>query len=109
LLAPPAGQRVVLGVDPGFRTGCKLAVVDATGKFLEHATIYPTPPHNKTAEARQTLIDLIQRHGVELIAIGNGTASRETDSFVSETLRRAGLQVTKVIVSEAGASVYSAS
>ncbi len=109
LLAPPAGQRVVLGVDPGFRTGCKLAVVDATGKFLENATIYPTPPHNKTVEAGEKLLDLIRRHRVELIAIGNGTASRETDGFVAETLKAAGLNVVKAVVSEAGASVYSAS
>jgi uncharacterized protein len=109
LLAPPAGQRVVLGLDPGFRTGCKTAVVDATGKFLNHKTIYPTPPHNKTEEAAQTLLELIQRHHVELIAIGNGTASRETDAFVADVLKSHRLPLVKVMVSEAGASVYSAS
>jgi uncharacterized protein len=109
LLAPPAGARVVLGIDPGFRTGCKVAVVDATGKFLEHATVYPTPPHNKTQEAAKTLLDLVRRHRVDLIAIGNGTASRETDAFVAETLRACEAKVVKVLVNEAGASVYSAS
>ena len=86
LVARP-DQRVVLGIDPGFRTGCKVAVVDATGKFLEHATIYPTAPHNKTEEAARILLTLIDRHGVELIAIGTGTASRETDAFVASMLR----------------------
>jgi uncharacterized protein len=100
---------VVLGIDPGFRTGCKVAVVDATGKFLEHATIYPTPPHNKTEEAAKALMDLVRRHRVDLIAIGNGTASRETDAFVAEMLRAADSKVVKVLVNEAGASVYSAS
>lgn len=109
LLAPPAGPRAVLGLDPGFRTGCKAAVVDATGKFLEHATVYPTAPHNKTAEAAETLLDLIERHRVELIAIGNGTASRETDAFVADMLQAAGSKVVKVTVSESGASIYSAS
>ncbi len=112
LLAPPAGQRAVLGVDPGFRTGCKIAVVDGTGKFLEAATIYPTPPENRTAEAAKTLLGLIRRHEVELIAIGNGTASREADAFVGATLKDAGAsasRVSKVIVNESGASVYSAS
>ena len=109
LLAPPAGQRTVLGIDPGFRTGCKVAVVDATGKFLEHATIYPTPPHNKTQEATAVLSDLIDRHGVELIAIGTGTASRETDAFVATLLRSGGRSIAKVSVNESGASIYSAS
>ena len=109
LLAPPAGQRVVLGIDPGFRTGCKVAVVDATGKFLENATIYPTPPESRTVEAAKTLSNLIKKHGVELIAIGNGTASRETDEFVGKFLKEAGLEASKVTVSESGASVYSAS
>jgi uncharacterized protein len=109
LMAPPAGQRVTLGIDPGFRTGCKVAVVDATGKFLENKTIYPTPPKQDTKSAANTVLDLIARHGVELIAIGNGTASRETDAFVTRLIREHGLNVTKVIVSESGASIYSAS
>ena len=109
LLFSPAGQRPVLGIDPGFRTGCKVAVVDATGKFLENATIYPTAPHNKTDEAARILLALIDRHGVELIAIGTGTASRETDAFVTDMLRSSGRKVAKVAVNESGASIYSAS
>jgi uncharacterized protein len=109
LLAPPAGPHVTMGIDPGFRTGCKVAVVDGTGKFLAHATIYPTPPHNDTAGAARTLQQLIAKFDVKLIAIGNGTASRETDAFVTATLRASGLKVTKVVVSESGASIYSAS
>ncbi len=109
LMAPPAGQRVTLGIDPGFRTGCKVAVVDATGKFLENTTIYPTPPKKDTKSAAATLLDLIGKHGVELIAIGNGTASRETDAFVADLIREQKLDVTKVTVSESGASIYSAS
>lgn len=109
LLAAPAGPRMVLGIDPGFRTGCKLAVIDATGKFLEHATIYPTPPHNKTEEAGRLLLDLLSRHRVELIAVGNGTASRETDAFLDSLLRSSSTKAAKVTVSESGASIYSAS
>jgi len=109
LLAPPAGQKITLGIDPGFRTGCKLAVVDRTGQFLAHHTIYPTPPMSDTTTATKTLLDLIAKHKVELIAIGNGTASRETDLFVGEVIRTHNLTITKVMVSEAGASVYSAS
>ena len=109
LLAPPAGPKVTLGIDPGFRTGCKLAVVDGTGQFLAHTTIYPTPPSNDKAAASKTLLDLIAKHRVELIAIGNGTASRETDAFVNDLIRDHKLNVTKVVVSEAGASIYSAS
>ena len=115
LLAPPAGPRVTMGIDPGFRTGCKVAVVDGTGKFLESRTIFPTPPRNDVAGATATLRDLIARHNVQLIAIGNGTASRETDAFVSGLLKELSLQddreppPTKVMVSESGASIYSAS
>lgn len=109
LLAPPAGPRVTLGLDPGFRTGCKVAVVDGTGKFLTNTTIYPTPPRSDTAGAAQTLLDLIRKHEVQLIAIGNGTASRETDAFVTQLIREHQLDVTKVIVNESGASIYSAS
>ena len=109
LLAPPAGQRVTLGIDPGFRTGCKVAVVDGTGQFLDQATIYPTPPHRRTAEAAEKIAALVVKHSVDLIAIGNGTASRETEKFVTELIRDRDLQLTKVMVNEAGASVYSAS
>lgn len=109
LLAAPAGPRVTLGIDPGFRTGCKVAVVDGTGKFLANTTIFPTPPRSDTLAAGKTLLDLIKKYKVELIAIGNGTASRETDSFVADLIRGHDLQITKVMVSEAGASIYSAS
>ena len=108
LLFAPAGPRAVLGIDPGFRTGCKVAVIDATGKFLEHVTIYPTPPHNKTEEARRVLLALLDRHRVELIAVGSGTASRETDAFVAAALRSSGAKAAKVTVNESGASIYSA-
>ena len=109
LLLPPAGSKRVLGVDPGLRTGSKLAVVDETGRYLENATIYPHTGAGKVAPARAELLRLLKAHGIEMIAIGNGTASREMDQFVRETLREAGLQLPVVIVNEAGASVYSAS
>ena len=109
LLAPPAGPKVTIGIDPGFRTGCKIAVVDGTGKFLTNTTIYPTPPQNDTEGAGKVLLGLIQKYKVELIAIGNGTASRETDAFVAGVLRQHDLKLTKVLVSESGASIYSAS
>ncbi len=109
LMAPPAGPRVTIGIDPGFRTGCKVAVVDGTGRFLTHTTIYPTPPKNDTPAAGNALVKLIQTHNVELIAIGNGTASRETDAFVGTLINEHKLEVTKVTVSESGASIYSAS
>lgn len=109
LMAAPAGPRVTIGIDPGFRTGCKVAVVDGTGKFMANTTIYPTPPQNDTNGAEEKLLELIHKFNVELIAIGNGTASRETDSFVHQLIRKHALQVTKVMVSESGASIYSAS
>jgi len=109
LLAPPAGPKTMMGVDPGFRTGCKVAVVDATGKFLENAAIYPTPPRNDTAGAGRIVAELVKKHGVELIALGNGTASRETDAFLDDVIRDNKLDVAKVTVSESGASIYSAS
>ena len=109
LMAAPAGQRVTLGIDPGFRTGCKVAVVDTTGQFLANATIYPTAPKNDIAAAGKTLLKLVQQYDVELIAIGNGTASRETDAFVAALIKEHDLDVTRVIVSESGASIYSAS
>lgn len=110
LLSPPAGMLSVIGIDPGIRTGCKIAVVDDTGKFLENSVIYPMEPRNDLAGAVKTLASLIARHNVQAIAIGNGTASRETSAFVSDFLRQAGLgKVFTVVVSESGASVYSAS
>ncbi len=110
LLAAPAGMLAVLAVDPGIRTGCKIAVVDETGKFLESAVIYPIEPRQDLAGAVKTLSTLIARHGVQAIAIGNGTGSREASAFVRDFLRQAGLdKIFSVMVSEAGASVYSAS
>ncbi|MDP1561756.1 MAG: Tex family protein [Pirellulaceae bacterium] len=109
LMTAPAGQKVTIGIDPGFRTGCKIAVVDGTGKYLETTTIYPTPPKQDTAVAGETLLKLIRKHAVQMIAIGNGTASRETDAFVADLIRKHDLGVTKVMVSESGASIYSAS
>lgn len=110
LLAAPAGNKVTIGLDPGLRTGVKVAVIDATGKVVDHCTIYPTPPQNKIAQSEAIIHALIQKHAVELIAIGNGTASRETDKFVGDLLKKHQLkQVQKIMVNEAGASVYSAS
>ncbi len=109
LLAAPAGPQVTIGIDPGFRTGCKVAVVDGTGKFLTSTAIYPTPPRNDVEGAAKTLLELIARYKARLIAIGNGTASRETDAFVTDVIRSHHLDVTKVTVSESGASIYSAS
>ena len=109
LMAAPAGPRVTIGIDPGFRTGCKIAVVDGTGKFLTNTTIYPTPPKSDTKSAGAALLEMIAKHNVELIAIGNGTASRETDAFVGDLIREHQLEVTNVMVSESGASIYSAS
>ncbi len=110
LLSPPAGMIGVLAVDPGLRTGCKIAVVDETGKFLDHGVIYPLEPKNDTAGASRTLLDLIRKHNVRAIAIGNGTGSREASGFVQDMLRAEKLaDVFSVVVSESGASIYSAS
>lgn len=109
LMASPAGPQVTIGIDPGFRTGCKVAVVDETGQFLTSETIYPTPPREEKEKAGATLLRLIRDYKATLISIGNGTASRETDRFVSDLIRQHGLKTTKVVVNEAGASVYSAS
>lgn len=110
LLQPPVKGKVVLGLDPAYRTGCKWAVIDATGKLLEVGVFYPTPPLNKIAEASREIIRLVAQYGVNLIAIGNGTASRETEQFVAELIQREGWQnIPYIIVNEAGASVYSAS
>ncbi|PYS14340.1 MAG: RNA-binding transcriptional accessory protein [Acidobacteria bacterium] len=109
LLAPPAGHLPVVGIDPGQRTGCKVAVVDETGKFLENQTIYPTEPKKDLEGSEKTVLDLIQRHNVRGVAIGNGTASRETDTFVRSVVEKNKLDVFVIVVSEAGASIYSAS
>lgn len=109
LLQPPISGKVVLALDPAYRTGCKIAVIDATGKPLETAVVYPTPPQNKTAEAEKKLLGLIEKYGVDLISIGNGTASRESELFVAEMLKKTKRKVQYIIANEAGASVYSAS
>lgn len=109
LLQPPISGKVVLALDPAYRTGCKIAVIDATGKPLETTVVYPTPPQNKTAEAEKKLLALIEKYGVDLISIGNGTASRESELFVAEMLKKTKRRVQYIIANEAGASVYSAS
>jgi len=109
LLAPPAGMKPTLALDPGFRTGCKVAVLDRTGKFIETVTIYPHTGAGKRVEAAQKVKDLINKYKIELIAIGNGTASRETDAFVGEVLKSCDCAAVKVMVNESGASIYSAS
>lgn len=110
LLSPPAGMISVLAVDPGLRTGCKIAVVDDTGKFLDHGVIYPLEPRNDTAGASKLLLGLIQKYNVRAIAIGNGTGSREASAFVQDFLRESNLRETfSVVVNESGASIYSAS
>ncbi|PZV10757.1 MAG: RNA-binding transcriptional accessory protein [Leptolyngbya sp.] len=109
LLSPPAGMKPTLGVDPGFRTGCKVAAVDGTGKFLEYQAVFPHQSQNQRRQAADTLAGMIRKHKIELIAIGNGTASRETDAFVAEVLKTLSNPPVKVLVNESGASIYSAS
>ncbi|EGR4408854.1 RNA-binding transcriptional accessory protein [Vibrio cholerae] len=109
LMAAPAGPRATLGLDPGLRTGCKVAVVDATSKVLATDTIYPHAPQHQYDRAMQSIALLVKKFNVDLIAIGNGTASRETDAFAADLIKRGNLKVQKIMVSEAGASVYSAS
>lgn len=109
LLQPPIAGKVVLGWDPAFRTGCKLAIVDPTGKVLDTKVIYPTPPQNKVEEAKAELKRLIKKHGVSLISVGNGTASRESEQIIVELIKEIDVPMQYVIVNEAGASVYSAS
>ncbi|OCH74561.1 Tex family protein [Vibrio breoganii] len=108
LMAAPAGPRATLGLDPGLRTGCKIAVVDGTGKVLATDVIYPHPPQKQYDKSMQTIERLIKQHNVDLVAIGNGTASRESDTFIGDIIKK-GVKVQKIVVSEAGASVYSAS
>ncbi|WP_017297444.1 Tex family protein [Nodosilinea nodulosa] len=109
LLSPPAGMKPTLGVDPGFRTGCKVAAVDGTGKFLEYQAVFPHQSARQRQQAADTLAGMIRKHKIELIAIGNGTASRETDAFVGEVLKTLTSPPVKVFVNESGASIYSAS
>jgi len=109
LMAAPAGPRATLGLDPGLRTGSKIAVVDSTGKVLATETIYPHPPQKQYDKSAHVVEQMVRQFNVDLIAIGNGTASRETDSFVADIIKRGNLKIQKIIVSEAGASVYSAS
>lgn len=109
LLQPPLKDKVILGVDPAYRTGCKLAVIDETGKVLDIAVIYPTPPQSRINEAKKLLDTWVERYHIELVAIGNGTASRETEQFIADWLRGTQRDIFYLIVNEAGASVYSAS
>ncbi len=110
LLAAPAGPKATIGLDPGLRTGVKMAVLDANGKVLDHGAIFPTLPQKRTTEAAAVLLKMIRQHNIELIAVGNGTAGRETDKFVGEVLRNhPELNVQKIMVNESGASIYSAS
>ncbi|WP_213563109.1 Tex family protein [Staphylococcus auricularis] len=109
LLQPPIKGKQILGVDPAFRTGCKLAVINPFGTFVDKGVMYPHPPVNKKEEAERIFLDFVKRHNVELVAIGNGTASRETEQFVAQVIQKHQLAVQFIIVNEAGASVYSAS
>ena len=109
LLGSPIKGKTVMGFDPAYRTGCKIAVIDETGKVLDYTTVYPTAPQNDVENSKKELLELIKKDNIDLISIGNGTASRESESFVAEMLKEADHQVNYVIVSEAGASVYSAS
>lgn len=109
LLTPPMKDKIVLGLDPAFRTGCKLAVVDTTGKFIYKSVIYPHEPKNEYEESKKKVLDIIDKFNIDIIAIGNGTASRESESFISDVIKESKRKVEYIIVSEAGASVYSAS
>jgi uncharacterized protein len=109
LLQPPFSDKIILGIDPGFYSGSKVAVIDQTGKYLEGSTIYPHPPQNKTEEAAKIVLKFIDKYKVDVIAIGNGTASRETELFIAEIIKQNNLNCRYIIVNEAGASVYSAS
>lgn len=109
LMQPPVKGHVVMGVDPAYRTGCKIAVVDGTGKVLDTAVVYPTPPQSKISEAKEILTKLVRKHGVEIFSIGNGTASKETEIFIAELCHELDCGLKYMVVNEAGASVYSAS
>lgn len=109
LMQPPLKGKTILGLDPAYRTGCKIAVIDASGNVLNHTVVYPTPPQNKTEEAKKTLIALILKYNVDVISIGNGTASKESEIFVADLIKECPRPVSYAVVNEAGASVYSAS
>lgn len=109
LMQPPVKNKVTLGLDPGYRTGCKVAVVDETGRVLDIGVIYPVPPHNKVDQAKKIVKDLVKKHNVKMFSIGNGTASHETEVFAAEVIKELDCGITYMVVSEAGASVYSAS
>ncbi|MEG6612603.1 Tex family protein [Pseudoclostridium thermosuccinogenes] len=109
LLQPPVKGHVVMGLDPAYRTGCKIAVIDETGKVLDTTVVYPTPPQNKVEESKKVLKHLIEKHKVDLISIGNGTASKESEIFIADMLKEIDRKIYYMVVSEAGASVYSAS
>ena len=109
LMTPPMKDKMVLGLDPAYRTGCKLAVIDKTGKKLDIKVIYPHEPHNKKEEAKKIVLNLIDKYNIDIIAIGNGTASRESESFIADCIKESVRKPKYIIVSEAGASVYSAS
>ena len=109
LMQPPVKDSVTIGLDPGYRTGCKVAVVDGTGKVLDTGVIYPAPPHNKIEEAKKIISALVKKHNVRTFAIGNGTASHETEVFAADVIKELGTGLSYMVVSEAGASVYSAS
>ncbi|NQY74658.1 MAG: RNA-binding transcriptional accessory protein [Candidatus Margulisbacteria bacterium] len=109
LMSGPAGAKSIMGIDPGFRTGCKVAIIDQTGYYKESATIYPTPPQQKRESAETIVVDLLKRYEVRFIAIGNGTGSKETMQFIKQVLKTHELDIVPVVVNEAGASVYSAS
>ncbi len=109
LMQPPVKDKITIGLDPGYRTGCKVAVVDGTGKLLDTAVIYPVPPKSKVPEAKEIIKNLVKKYSVQCFAIGNGTASHETECFTAEVIRELGTGLSYMVVSEAGASVYSAS
>lgn len=109
LLQPPVKNKITIGLDPGYRTGCKVAVVDGTGKVLDTGVIYPVPPHSKVEEAKKIIKNFVKKYNVDCFAIGNGTASHETEEFAAEVIRELDCGVSYMVVSEAGASVYSAS
>lgn len=109
LMQPPVKGNVTIGLDPGYRTGCKVAVISETGKVLDTGVIYPAPPHNKIDEAKKTITALVKKHNVKMFAIGNGTASHETEVFAADLIKELNCDITYMVVSEAGASVYSAS
>ena len=109
LLQPPLKGKIILGLDPAYRTGCKIAVIDAEGNVLDTAVVFPTPPQNKIEEAEQTLTKLIKKHNVQVISIGNGTASKESEIFVANLIKKLDMDLSYAVVNEAGASVYSAS